>query len=308
VLPRVSSRFTVVEKSSGRFCQENEPATAYALHVTEGRLSSLWETFAVSHLLTRDQDLKEMIGKISKGEKSNASHRTIFEEVLESDLPPEQKMPERLGHEAQTVIGAGLVTTAWELNRAIPNPRTPVDWVKLEELPFLTGCVKESIRLSYGVTSRLPRISRDGPMKYKDWKIPTGTPVGMTIVDVHHDENVFPESQKFIPERWMNGARAPNGEPLERYLVAFGKGPRQCLGIKYVPSVVHVSCPQTPTDEFLSLAHAELYMGIASLFRRFNLELYETDKSDLVLKHDFFLPAPKSESKGVRVVVKSINH
>ena len=49
-------------------------------------------------------------------------------------------------------------------------------------------------------------------------------------------------------------------------------------------------------------------MGIASLFRRFNLELYETDKSDLVLKHDFFLPAPKSESKGVRVVVKSVNH
>jgi cytochrome P450 len=206
-----------------------------------------------------------MIGKISKGEKSNASHRTIFEEVLESDLLPEQKKPERLGHEAQTVIGAGLVTTAWalahstfyilndpetlkklqaELSRAIPNPRTPVDWVKLEELPFLTGCVKESIRLSYGVTSRLPRISRDGPMKYKDWKIPTGTPVGMTIVDVHHDENVFPESQKFIPERWMNGARAPNGEPLERYLVAFGKGPRQCLGIKYVPCVVHVSCPE----------------------------------------------------------------
>jgi len=70
--------------------------------------------------------------------------------------------------------------------------------------------------------------------------------------------------------------------------VAFGKGPRQCLGI--------------------NLAHAELYMGIASLFRRFNLELYETDKSDLVLKHDFFLPAPKSESKGVRVVVKSVNH
>jgi hypothetical protein len=71
-------------------------------------------------------------------------------------------------------------------------------------------------------------------------------------------------------------------------------------------------CPcllsRTPTDEVLSLAHAELYMGIASLFRRFNLELYETDKSDLVLKHDFFLPAPKSESKGVRVVVKSVNH
>ena len=46
-------------------------------------------------------------------------------------------------------------------------------------------------------------------------------------------------------------------------------------------------------------------MGIASLFRRFELELYDTDESDLILAHDFFLPSPKSESKGVRVFVKS---
>jgi cytochrome P450 len=173
--------------------------------------------------------------------------------VLDSDLPPEQKLPERLGDEAQTVIGAGLVTTAWalahatfyilnqpetlqklqdELRTAIPKATTPLEWTKLEELPYLGGCVRESIRLSYGVTARIPRISRDGPMKYKSWEIPTGTPVSMTIVDVHNDEYVYPDHDKFLPERWMNGARAPNGEPLERYLVAFGKGPRQCLGIK----------------------------------------------------------------------------
>jgi cytochrome P450 len=180
-------------------------------------------------------------------------HRTIFEDVLDSDLPAEQKLPARLGDEAQTVIGAGLVTTAWalahatfyilnqpetlkrlqeELRAAIPNPTTPVEWTKLEELPFLGGCVREAIRMSYGVTARIPRISKEGAMKYKNWEIPVGTPVSMTIVDVHNDEHVYPESTKFMPERWMNGGRAPNGEPLERYLVAFGKGPRQCLGIK----------------------------------------------------------------------------
>ena len=55
----------------------------------------------------------------------------------------------------------------------------------------------------------------------------------MTIVDVHQDEDVYPDSTRFLPERWLD-PRAPNGEPLERYLVSFGKGPRQCLGIKYV--------------------------------------------------------------------------
>ena len=199
-----------------------------------------------------------MISKISRGIKSRAEHRTIFEEVLESDLPPSEKQPERLGDEAQTVIGAGLVTTAWalahatfyilnqpetlrklqqELRTALPDPTTPVDWVKLEECKYLGGCVKEAIRMSYGVTARLPRISPDKVIKYKDWEIPAGTPVSMTIVDVHNDEDVYPDSQKFLPERWVSNPRALNGEPLDRYLVSFGKGPRQCLGIKYVSSI-----------------------------------------------------------------------
>ena len=54
------------------------------------------------------------------------------------------------------------------------------------------------------------------------------------------------------------------------------------------------------------MAHAELYMGIASIFRRFDLELYDTDVSDVLLAHDFFLPSPKSDSEGIRVLVKSV--
>lgn len=45
----------------------------------------------------------------------------------------------------------------------------------------------------------------------------------------------------------------------------------------------------------------ELYIVLAQLFRRFSLELYETDESDVLLAHDFFLPSPKLDSKGVRV-------
>ena len=205
-----------------------------------------------------------MIAKIAAGDKPQAEHPTIFEEVLESDLPPEEKQPERLGDEASSMMGAGLVTTAWalahatfyilnqpatlaalqsELRAAIPHPRTPLDWTKLEELPFLSGCVKESIRLSYGVTGRLPRISPDKPMKYGERIIPAGTPVNMTVPDVHNDEEIYPEAQKFIPERWMGKKRSPNGSPLDRYLVSFNKGPRQCLGIKYASSSLSSPSP-----------------------------------------------------------------
>lgn len=56
-----------------------------------------------------------------------------------------------------------------------------------------------------------------------------------------------------------------------------------------------------------SLAHAELYLAIATLFRRFTFELYDTDISDVELAHDFFLPSPKLDSKGVRVKVTSVD-
>lgn len=45
---------------------------------------------------------------------------------------------------------------------------------------------------------------------------------------------------------------------------------------------------------------------LATIFRRFSLELYETDISDVRLAHDFFLPSPKLDSKGVRVRVVGV--
>ena len=44
-------------------------------------------------------------------------------------------------------------------------------------------------------------------------------------------------------------------------------------------------------------------MALATVFRRFNFKLYETDITDVKLAHDFFLPSPKLHSKGIRVKV-----
>lgn len=54
-----------------------------------------------------------------------------------------------------------------------------------------------------------------------------------------------------------------------------------------------------------SLAYAELYLALATVFRRFAFELHNTDITDIELAHDFFLPSPKLDSKGLRVKFKS---
>jgi len=51
----------------------------------------------------------------------------------------------------------------------------------------------------------------------------------------------------------------------------------------------------------------EMYLAIGCLFRRFSLGIYETDVSDVKIAHDFFLPSPKLDTKGIRVKIASVD-
>jgi cytochrome P450 len=65
--------------------------------------------------------MKSKIQRMKNGETEALKEKpypTIFHELLESDLPPSEKGVQRLGDEAQTILGAGLETTAWALTVA----------------------------------------------------------------------------------------------------------------------------------------------------------------------------------------------
>ena len=53
-----------------------------------------------------------------------------------------------------------------------------------------------------------------------------------------------------------------------------------------------------------SLAYAELYVTIATVFRRFDMELFETTNIDVDVAHEFHIPQIRQGSKGVQVIVK----
>ncbi|PGH11422.1 hypothetical protein AJ79_04923 [Helicocarpus griseus UAMH5409] len=265
---------------------------------------------ALEHMLQMKRDVRSLIERTVRGEDfadKSVTHPTIFQEILQSDIRPQEKSQQRLFDEAQIVVGAGIETTAYaltvatfhivnnpriyqklreELVQAIPDINAPPTLLELEKLPYLTGCIMECLRLSYGLTGRNPR-SRDQPLKYGDWVIPAKTIVTMCIADVHHDESIFPDSRSFIPERWLDDPLAPDGTPLDRYLVSFGRGLRSCLGI--------------------NLAWAELYTVLGLVFRRMDFKLYKTDISDVEMEHDNFVPHVRVESEGVRVLVSKVS-
>jgi cytochrome P450 len=136
----------------------------------------------------------------SKHAEAETSHATIFHELLENkDMPASEKSIDRLVQEGQVIVSAGTETTAWclsvttfhllsnpqvlqklraELEGAMPKPSETPTLASLEQLPYLTACIQEGLRLSYGVSSRLQRISPDRPMVFndgkRDWEIPAG--------------------------------------------------------------------------------------------------------------------------------------
>ena len=104
---------------------------------------------------------------------------------------------------------------------------------------------------------------------------------------MHQNETIFPEAYKFKPERWLE-KRAEGKPPLDRYLVSFSKGSRQCVGMQYVirsGSDFRISLTAS------SVAKMELLLTIATGFRRFDKqELFETTRTDVDIQYDIFLP------------------
>ena len=197
-------------------------------------------------------DIQATIDELSSS-KTHEPKPGLFSTILQSNLSPQDRTAERIAREAMSLLIAGSETTAFTmstityqvlanpatlaklraaLRQAIPDPNAlPLPLGQLEAIPYLHACVQEGLRLAYGTSNRLTRVART-PIQYRDWDIPAGVPVGMTTVFMHDDESIFPNHTAFRPERWLEPR--DDGVRLEKYLTSFGRGTRQCLGIKYV--------------------------------------------------------------------------
>ncbi|KAK0701924.1 cytochrome P450 [Lasiosphaeria miniovina] len=239
-----------------------------------------------------------------KGHEEDAS--SLFHHIVnKSDMPESERSEERLSKEAQVLLGGGTASTArtigfasfYILSRPAIRARLEAElspimaswptrvpsWAELERLAFLQAIIKESLRLSYGVMHRLPRISPDVPIQYKNYTILPGAPVGMSAYLMHSDPDVFASPGEFTPERWLRQDTIGN---MNKSFVPFCRGSRNCLG--------------------MNLAMAEMSLILAVLFRPNGPEfdLFETDESDIRQAHDFLIPLPKITTKGVRALIR----
>ncbi|CAM9273988.1 unnamed protein product [Ectocarpus sp. 4 AP-2014] len=91
-------------------------------------------------------------------------------------------------------------------------------------LPMVDACIRESQRL-YPVAPFVVRhLSTD--LRLKDGTLlPAGALACVWIYGLHRHPALWKSPDKFLPERWLNGARQPAGS-----FIPYASGPRGCVG------------------------------------------------------------------------------
>ena len=112
------------------------------------------------------------------------------------------------------------------------------------------------------------------PWRLGDYVTEPGTPIIMSILLVHHREDLYPDPFAYRPERWLGR------KPGTYEWIPFGGGTRRCLGA--------------------ALAMAEQRVVLEAMIRRLDLEAEDPAPEHAVHRNVTMIP-----SRGARVVVRS---
>ncbi|KAH0536825.1 hypothetical protein FGG08_006323 [Glutinoglossum americanum] len=132
--------------------------------------------------------------------------------------------------------GDGLCFLMWKLSQ--PDCLSVQDRLREElvtnfdaafdDLPYLDAVVKEGLRCFPPIPMSLPRYVPYGGRPLGGYYLPAGTIVSCQAFTLHRtDETVFPEPEKFVPERWLE---KEGHVERNRLFFAFASGGRGCIG------------------------------------------------------------------------------
>ena len=186
-----------------------------------------------------------------------------------------------LRDELLTLVLAGHETTAnslaWIWERLV---RTPAAHERLVEAVRSGDQAEENIEavINEGMRARpvIPIIGRrvTVPWRLGDYAVRADTPVTMSILLLHHREDLYPDPFAFRPERWLGH------KPGTYEWIPFGGGIRRCLGA--------------------ALAMAEQRVVIEAMARRLDLEADDPEPEHAVHRNVTMIP-----SRDARVVVRA---
>ncbi|TMM00232.1 MAG: cytochrome P450 [Actinobacteria bacterium] len=157
----------------------------------------------------------------------------VLSMLLEArDEDGNQLTDEELRDQVVSLVLAGHETTAnslaWTFERLL---RFPAAYDSLRELvrsdreeaeSYVEATIYEGMRVRPVIPMVVRMVKR--PWQLGQYVVPADTPVGVSIVALHHREDVYPDPHAFRPERFVEQ------KPGTYTWIPFGGGIRRCLG------------------------------------------------------------------------------
>ncbi|MBS1676318.1 MAG: cytochrome P450 [Actinobacteria bacterium] len=223
------------------------PEAALRREVRKAVNASTWPTSQLTELLHVGRE--EAMGPLKLGiamldrpvyavirERRRATdleaRRDILSLLLQARTEEGEEMDDKeLRDELLTLVLAGHETTAnslaWAWERLTRNPEPHA---ALVEAVRCGADAEERVEATITETMRnrpvIPMIGRrvQVPWRLGDHGVEPGTAIAMSILLVHHREDVYPDPFAFRPERWLGR------KPGTYDWIPFGGGIRRCLG------------------------------------------------------------------------------
>ena len=134
--------------------------------------------------------------------------------------------------ELLTLLVAGHETTAtalsWAVERLIRHPDKLArlrEEVEAGEDAYLTATIQETLRLRPVIVGVLRRLTEE--VELGGYRLPAGVTVVPCIHLAHRDPTIYPEPDRFRPERFLET------QPGTYTWIPFGGGVRRCLAASY---------------------------------------------------------------------------
>jgi cytochrome P450 len=134
--------------------------------------------------------------------------------------------------ELKTLLVAGHDTTttelSWAFERLLRHP-DKLERVREEALAgesaYVDAVVKETLRQRPVFPIAMRKLTK--PMEIGGYALPAGMAVRPCIYLMHHNEEIYPEAERFLPERFLE-------RPPGTYTwIPFGGGVRRCIGASF---------------------------------------------------------------------------
>lgn len=115
------------------------------------------------------------------------------------------------------------------------------DLDRVDKLVYLEALMNENSRVHTSIPGAEPRVTpAPYPITLENGTkvvVPKGTTISVQPYLIHRQESVFPEPDKWVPERWLQQPSETDEEFQHRlktqhkWMMPFGKGIRMCLGM-----------------------------------------------------------------------------